>query len=493
MIRVNPECFGKKGDYKEMATKNAAELRVARQKMMLEDPLIKVVPSIAFPMMIAQLVQAFYGLVDTYFVSQLGTAATAAVGVNDSLMMFEQAIAMGIGAGASSYISRLLGAKDDKTASSVATTSLFIALGIGVLFAMISYAFMSPLIDIMGATASSKKYSMDFAKYILLGAPFTCGTFVLGQLLRAEGSTQFSMWGTVSGCVVNIILAPIFISVLKLEVAGAGMATSISKAISFFILLIPYLRKRSLLEINIKLFNAKWSIMKEVLRMSIPTFLRASMMSIASTVTNNVAGNFGDYMLAAMSVGNKVMRFLSSAIMGISQGIQPIAGFCWGAKKYRRVREVFWFIVIGGGGIALVFGLGVSFFAEPLIRFMTSGANEDAIRMGEVILKSQCYVLSIHMVIMCMSGVFQALGKAANSSILGLARSLFALIPCVVFLSMAFGEMGLAWSRAAADILSFFIALPMIIKLLNDLKKKVAEEDAAKAQAIDEEIETVEC
>lgn len=453
--------------------------RDARRQMMLEEPMYKVIPMIALPMVISQLVSSFYNMADTYFVSQLGTAATAAVGINDSLLHFLDSVAIGFGAGCSSYISRLLGARKDEEASRVAITTLMFAMICGVIMAIIGYMFMDPLIDLLGATETSKPYSIDYATYILAAAPITTGVMVLGQILRSEGSTKFSMWGTVSGCIINVVLDPIFISVFGMEVAGAALATAISKVISFIILLTPFMSKRSLITLSLKLVTPKWSLMKEVIRMGIPTFLRSSMISVASTITNNIAGNYGDFALAGMSVGNKSMRLLASAIMGFSQGFQPVAGYCWGAKAYDRTMQALKFTIIAGGAAAAVVGIILIVVAYPLIGMFVSDGNQQTLEMGVTVLRSQCVVLPMHMWVMLASGFFQALGKAFNSAILGLSRSLLCLIPCVFILSWLFGVDGIAYSRAAADVASFIIAAPMFLIFLKQVKKTIAVEEAA--------------
>jgi putative MATE family efflux protein len=441
--------------------------------MMLEDPLVKIVPKLAMPMIVAQLVTSFYGITDTFFVSKLGTAATAAVGVNDALSHFIQAISQGFGSGAASYISRLLGARNDEEASNVASTTFFICTGVLAVLGVIAYIFMSPMVDLLGATSSSKHYSMDYASFLLIGAPFVGGTFVLNQLLRSEGSTRFSMIGTVAGCFINIVLDPLLIYGLKLEVAGAAIATSCSQFISFSILLIPYLRKRSMVEIRLKYFKLRFRMMLEVVKMGLPTFIRGGIGSFATTITNNVSGSFGDFALAGMSVSNKIMRFIESIIMGYSQGTQPIIGFCWGAKKYHRVRKTYWVINGIGGAIALVIGIVTSFFAPDLVGLFTNASNPEVLNFGMVVFRLQCFTLVPHMLVIATSGFFQGLGRAVNATILSLSRTLLVLVPCIVILPKLFGITGLQWARSSSDILSFAIACPMVIRILVEIQKKI--------------------
>lgn len=455
-----------------MASTNSAvaENRAKRRKMMLEDPLYKVIPVIALPMIISMLVDSIYNIADTYFVSQLGRAATAAVGVNDSLLHFMRSIALGFGMGASSYISRLMGAKEEEEACRVGTTTMFTSMIVLSSVALLAFIFLSPLMTLLGATATAKPYSMDYGRFILLSAPFTAGEVALSQLLRSEGSTRYSMIGMLCGCGINIILDPIFIHVLGLQVAGAAIATTISKAISFIVLLTPFLRSKTLLEIKFRYFTPKASIYKEVAKMGIPTFLRSSMMTVASVVTNNVAGSFSDSALAAVSVANKCSRLVGGAIMGFGQGFQPVAGYCYGAKKYKRVRDAFWTCTVEGISVCIVLAIAMFIFSDKLIAIFASD-DADILAIGGLMLRSQCLTMGLHVWVMIINGIFQALGKAIPAGLLGLSRQVICLIPCVIILSSLFGVTGLAVSQAAADVLSVGIALPMLIPLLMKLKK----------------------
>ena len=297
-----------------------AAARAERRRMMLEDPIIKVLPIVALPMVLSTLIDSFYNLADTYFVSTLGTAATAAVGVNNSLMHFIRALGMGFGMGAASYISRLLGAKRDEEASRVASTTTFTAMAVISALGALAFLFRSSLVMLLGATENIRPYSIQYATFILFSVPFTAGEVCFSQTLRAEGSTTYSMIGMVSGCVVNLLLDPLFIFAFHWGVAGAAAATALSKVVSFVVLLSPFLRGKTLIRISPKLFTPKATIYREVARMGLPTFLRASLMSVASVVTNKYAGSYGDSALAAVSVSNRVMMFVGSMVMGFGQG-----------------------------------------------------------------------------------------------------------------------------------------------------------------------------
>ena len=459
-----------------MASESVQKQREARRRMMLEDPIAKVIPVLAIPTVISMLIDSFYNLADTFFVSQLGKYATAAVGVNDSLMLLVRAIAMGFGMGAASYISRLLGAKRDDEASKVGTTSLFSAMGFSVVFAIIGFIFMSPLVTLLGSTENSREYTIQYAQIILIAAPITAGEVVLSQLLRSEGSTKYSMFGMVSGCVLNIALDPLFIFVLDWGVRGAALATALSKVVSFCVLLSPFLRQKTVLEIKFKLFTPKWEIYKEVAKMGIPTLLRTSLLSVSTIVTNNIAGGYDDATLAAVSVGNKCMRFIGAMIIGLGQGFQPVAGYCWGAKKYKRVLSAFWFTSLMGLIVSVVFGLIMGMFAPQIIGIFNSEADPKIVEIGAFMIRAQSIVMIIHMWVMVIGSLFQALGRAINATILNLSRQVICLIPSVIVMAHFFDEYGLASAQAVADCVSLVIALPLLFKILKELKGLVKEE-----------------
>ena len=468
-----------------------AQNRTERRRMMLTEPVGKVVTIIAIPMIISVMVDSLYNIADTYFVSQLGKAATAAVGVNDSMTHFIRSLALGFGIGASSYMSRLLGAKQDEEACRVGNTTLLTSMGMLTILAAIAFIFVNPLVSLLGATESAKPYAMSYARFILLSAPFTAGEVALSHILRSEGSTRYSMIGMVSGCVINVVLDPFFILKrgdllfgafqmpfgLGLEVAGAAIATSISKVIAFIILLTPFLRKRTMLELRFSYFTPKWSIYREVARMGVPTFLRASMMAISAVITNNFAGSFSDSALAAVSVANKCCRLVGSAIMGFGQGFQPVAGYCWGAKRYHRVNRAFWVSTMIGAGLAVVIGGAMGIFAPQLVAVFSSD-DAEIIRIGTLMIRTQCITMFAHVWVMIINGLFQALGRALPAAFLGLSRQVICLIPSVIILSLVFGVNGLAVSQAASDLLSMAIAIPMVVKVTREIRS-LADTDEA--------------
>jgi putative MATE family efflux protein len=437
--------------------------------MMIDNPVHKLVPKLAAPTIASFLIMTLYNMTDTFFVSKLGTSATGAVGVNFSLMSFIQMTGMALGIGASSYISRLLGAQNAERASRVVSSTFFISISVGLLITVFGVVFIKPLVVFLGATESIVPYAMDYAGYILYGAPFMSGVFVMNQSLRAQGRAAYSMFGTLSGALINVALDPLLIFTFNMGVAGAALATCIAKIASFLILLYPYTRRDSILRIKTTLFIPDLSILSEVCKMGVPTLLRTGLMTVSSIVMNNIAGTFGNSAIAAMSVADRSMRFFGSVLIGLGQGFQPVAGYNWGAKRYDRVMKAFWF-----SSAAAVLGMsavcGIVFIFAPRVMWIFTETDLDIVRIGSLSIRSQCLVMPFHALVIIVNALFTALGRARSAALLALSRQGICLIPTIYILSGVFGVHGLAFSQAVSDVLSFLIALPLALRVINEMK-----------------------
>ena len=446
--------------------------RAKRQQMMLEDPMIRVIPKMAIPMIISTMIDSVYNLADTFFVSTLGETATAAVAVNDSLMHVLTAVAMAFAMGGSTYVSRLMGAKKDKQACNVATTTLGTGFLLSLVIGLICFAFRGSIVDLLGSTPDAHNYSVDYATWILLAAPFTTGNMIMNQMLRSEGSSTYAMVGMTSGCIINCILDPIFIMVFHWGVAGAAAATALSKVISFTLLSMPYIRHTAMLEIHPKHFYFEKEAVLEVARMGVPTFFRFSLMSFGSVVTNNVAKGFGTAVLAGMAVANKLSRFIGSFIMGFAQGFGPVAGFCWGAKKYSRMKSAYFTTMGIGFVLCVILGTTLFIFAEPLISIFNSSGNEKLLQIGVLKVRSLCLAFPPHMFVMISSNLFQSLGRPVENLILSMSRQLLLLIPLVLIVPLFLGENGLACCEALSDAMAgILLGLPFVLSLMRKINK----------------------
>ncbi len=447
----------------------------ARKTMMLEQPISRIIPKMAIPTIVAFLINSIYGLADTYFVSSLGTNATAAVSVNSSLDQIIMMAGSLLAVGANSFIARLLGAKREEDANKVLSVAFFIAAAFGTLLAVFGLTFMTPMVRLLGATDTCLQYSIDYATYVLLVAPFMATSFVMNQCLRAEGSAVLSMIGMGFGGILNCFLDPIFIFGLDLGVAGASMATAISKLVSFGILIFPYITRRSILRISLKYFKPNREILSQIAKIGSSSMFRSGLSVVAAIVLNRIAGGISDAVLAGIGVTTKVMMFPFSIILGFGSGFQPVTGFNWGAKRFDRVLESYRFsartAIIASSLMALALGL----FANPVI-LLFAEADPAMQAIGALAIRLQCIALPIHAWVAVVNMFCSGLGKAKGALLLATARQGSCFLPIVYPMAWLWEANGVAAVQAVADVLTFFLAFPLLKSVLREVREKAREQ-----------------
>ena len=454
--------------------KKGPQSQEQRRLMMLNEPLSRVIPKMAVPTIIAFLINSIYSLADTYFVSSLGTNATAAVSVNASLDQLIMMCGSMLAVGANSYIARLLGANNDKKASQVLSTAFILAFGLGVVLLVFGSIFMTPMVRMLGATPTCEKYSVDYATYVLMAAPFMAANFVMNQCLRSEGSATLSMIGMGFGGILNCVLDPIFIFGLDMGVAGASAATAISKLVSFAILIFPYLTRRSLLHLSIRNFHFTRDIIGKIVSVGSSSMFRTGLGVVSGILLNDLAGNISDSVLAGIGVCTKVMMFPFGIVLGFGNGFQPVAGFNWGAKRYDRVRQSFrfsgWVALIGG---AVMAGL-IAIFADPII-VLFAGTDPEMREIGALAIRLQSYALPIHAWVAVVNMFCAGLGNARGAFLLATARQGTCMLPILFPLASLWGAYGLASVQAIADVLTLVLAVPIILSMLKMVRRTEAE------------------
>ena len=446
------------------------ERQQRRRNMMMNDPIHRVIPKMAVPTIVAFLINSIYSLADTYFVSSLGTNATAAVSVNASLDQLIMMCGSMLAVGANSYIARLLGEGRDKKASQVLSTSFFGAFAIGALLLIFGSIFMTPMVRLLGATPTCEAYSIEYATYVLLAAPFMASNFVMNQCLRSEGSATLSMVGMGFGGILNCILDPIFIFGLNMGVAGASLATAISKVVSFAILIFPYLTRRSLLHLSVKNIRAHWDIISEIVSIGSSSMFRSGLAVVAGIMLNDLAGNFSDSVLAGVGVCTKIMMFPFGIILGFGNGFQPVAGFNWGAKRYDRVSDSYRFSsrvsLIGSAIMAAL----LIIFADPII-VLFAGEDPQMRQVGALCMRLQCYALPIHAWVAIVNMLCVALGNAKGAFLLATARQGSCFIPIIHLMTWIWKENGIAAVQAVADVLTLVMAIPLAVYMTKKVKQ----------------------
>ena len=450
--------------------------KMDRRTMMLNEPIHKVIPKMAIPTIVAFLITSIYSLADTYFVSGLGTNATAAVSVNASLDQLIMMCGSMLAIGANSYIARLLGQGDDQKASRVLSTSFFLAFGIGLTLTIFGISFMTPMVRLLGATPTCEQYSIEYATYVLLAAPFMASSFVMNQCLRSEGSATLSMIGMGVGGVLNCFLDPVFIfgvpvlGIPAMGVAGASLATAISKLVSFAILIYPYIFRKSLLRLSLANFRPNWDIISNVVAVGSSSMFRSGLAVVAGILLNDMAGNISDSLLAGIGVSTKIMMFPFSIILGFGSGFQPVAGFNWGAKRYDRVRQSYQFSsILSLVGAAVMAGL-IAIFADQLI-VLFSGEDAEMRQYGALCIRLQCLALPIHAWVAVVNMFCTGLGNAFGAFLLATSRQGTCFIPLLYPFAALWGANGICAVQAAADVLSMALAVPLILFMLRKVRR----------------------
>ena len=434
-----------------------------REQMMLLEPLPRVITKMAVPSIVAFLITSIYNLADTFFVSGLGESATAAVSVNASLDQIIMMAGSMLAVGAASYVSRLLGARSKEKADQVLSTAFFLAFAFGLAVTTLGTAFMEPMVRLLGATDTCEQYAIEYATYVLLVAPFMAATFVMNQCLRAEGSPMRSMLGMGFGGILNCFLDPVFIFGMDMGVAGASMATAISKLVSFAILVFPYAARRSVLRLSPRCFRFDRDIIVQIVTVGSSSMFRSGLAVVSAIVLNNIAGGISDAVLAGIGVSNKIMMFPFGIILGFGTGFQPVAGFNWGAKRYDRVQESYRFAARTAILGAAVMGLLLAIFAQPLIGlFAKAGHAREMREIGALCIRLQCLALPIHGWVAVVNMLCAGLGNAKGALLLSTARQGTCFLPIVYPMSWLWGATGAAAVQEPRTSPLYFFPCPWI-------------------------------
>lgn len=447
--------------------KSAADLQYAR---MTETPVGKLIGSLAVPTVISMMISMIYNAADTYFVSKLSIAASGATGIVFTLMGIIQACGFTFGHGAGSNISRQLGAKDFDSAKRYSSTAFFSAFFTGLLITVLGLAFLEPFMKFIGSTDTILPYSKIYGKYILIAAPAMASSCVLNNILRYEGMAKLAMIGLTTGGILNMLLDPVFIFVLDLGIAGAGLATAISQYISLSILLSVFLMNKTQSKISLKYFSFNPRVLWNIVTTGVPSFARQSLNSISTMVLNNFAKPFGDPCIAAMSIVAKCSMFIFSVAVGIGQGFQPVSSFNYGAKKFKRVRKSIFFTLKFDTVVVAVLAGVMFIFAPQLISLFRS--EEIIVEIGTAALRYLCVAMLVLPTIMMGNMTFQSVGKTGRAFFLACAQNGLFYIPLIIIFQKLFGLTGIEIAQPVAYVLAACVSAPFLFAFTKQLKNQ---------------------
>ena len=443
----------------------------SRGEMMLNMPVSRVIPQLAIPTIISMLITSIYNMADTFFVSQLGTSASGAVGVIFSAMAIIQAVAFTIGMGSGTNVSQALGAGNEDTAQRYVSMAFFTALGVGVALAAAGLSSIDWLVRFLGATETIAPYAKDYATYIFYATPFMMCSLVMNNLLRFEGLSIYGMVGITTGGILNMVLDPLFIFGFGLGTAGAAIATAISQFVSFMILLIMTNTRAAAISIRPRNFRPTARMYGRIFYMGLPSLGRQGIASVSTILLNNAAGIYGDAAIAAMSIVSRFIMFINSTVIGFGQGFQPVCGYCYGAGRYSRVREAYTFCVKVSTLILLVLSVVSFVFARPIV---TVFRRDDplVIEIGTFALRAQLLTLPLWGFI-TMSNMFtQSIGYGVRATIIATARQGIFLIPALLILPPLLGLRGIQIAAPVSDVLTLFLSFGIVSGILRQFKTK---------------------
>ena len=458
----------------------------AQYLKMTGTPIPRLITSLAVPTIISMLITGIYNLADTYFVSLLHSdSATAAVGVVFSLMALIQAVGFTLGMGSGSLISRLLGRQQKEAADTVLSSGFTAAVLFGVLVTAMGLIFIDPLMAALGSSETILPYARSYAQYILFGAPIMAASFVLNNVLRAEGHATLSMAGIPIGGILNIGLDPLFIlreitlpfgialPGLNLGTAGAAIATLLSQCISFLILFSCFLTRKSILHLSVRNVARRGRQYWDIVCTGLPSFSRQGLAVIATVALNHAAMVYGDPAVAGMSVVGRVFMLIISALIGFGQGYQPVVGYNYGARRFDRVRESFFFSLKTASVMMGILAI-IGWLAAPrVIGMFGSGQMQE---IGTFAMRAQCVGLLFQTLGVLSNMTFQAVGKSWQATFLSSCRQGVYFLPLILILPRVAGLTGVEITQPLADVCTFVTCIPFLAAFFRDLKAKSAED-----------------
>lgn len=406
----------------------------------------------AVPTIISMLITSLYNIADTFFVGHINTQSTAAIGITFTAMFLMQAIGFFFGHGSGNYISRELGAKRHDNARNMASMGFFSCFFAGCIVCIIGLLLLQPIALGLGSTPTIQPYTERYMGIIFLGAPFFMSSLTLNNQLRLQGNARYAMVGIVTGALLNVVLDPVLIFVAGMGITGAALATVIGQIVSFCILFAMTYHAGN---IPIRWTSFKFSLngFKEIFYGGSPSFSRQGLEAISTMLLNLAAANYGDAAIAGMSVVNRVCMLIMAVIIGLGQGFQPVCGFCYGAKLYKRLREGFWFTVRLGTIFLLVCTLGGFAFTDTIIAIFRN--DPEVIAVGSTALRWQLATLPFGATIMISNMMMQTCRKPWRANLLAAARRGIFFIPLVIILPTCFGLKGVEMCQAWSDTLAF--------------------------------------
>ena len=440
-------------------------------------PVGKLFWKLALPAIAAQLVNVLYNIVDRIYIGHIpvyGAAALTGVGVTMPAIMIISAFAALVSAGGAPRVSMLMGKGAPDSAERIIGTCTFTLCAISLALTLIMQLFAVPILRLFGASDATLPYALEYISIYSLGTIFVQLSLGLNAFITAQGFSTTSMFTVTIGAALNIVLDPLFMFVFGLGTAGAGIATALSQSISFCILLSMFLRGKTVSRFRITQVTRSARDFGQIFFNGAPSFGRQGLNSIGSMLLNVAARNYGDAAVAGMSIVSRIFQFLLSVAIGVGQGLQPVAAFNYGARRFARVRQAAIFTISTAFVFMAVLNSLCWFNAEPLIRLFRDDPEVTAVALPA--LRYQCVAMFLQPVIIVTNMMFQSIGKSGRATFLACCRQGVCFIPLILTLPRIWGLPGIELCQPIADALTFCISMPFLLPFLKELGEKGDEE-----------------
>lgn len=444
----------------------------------------KAVATLALPSMLGMLINIVYNLADTFFVGQTNDPnQVAAVSVSMPLFMLFIAVGNLFGVGGCAFISRSLGEGKNEKIKTTSSFCIYTSIAVGIVIGVIYYFLRTPILYLVGASDNTVGYAADYLSWIAIGAPFTVVSIMAGNLIRGEGAAKQSMIGSIIGQITNIILDPIFILSkgdrlfffdlpfgFGMGVSGAAIATVIGNIVTVLYFLFYFLKGNSILSITPKRYSVRNGIAKGVISVGLPASLNNVLMSLSNIVVNMFLAKYGDNAVAGMGVAMKANMLVVMLQLGLAQGIQPLVGYCYGAKNFLRMKKSILFgmmcnIVIG----ASVTAFYIAFREQVIAMFIN---NSEVIAHGVKMLTALMVPGTVLGILFIINFSFQGMGKGIQSLILAVSRQGLVFLPTMILMDRFVGLDGIIWAQPAADFFCIALAIIMFTVTTKKMQKK---------------------
>ena len=438
----------------------------------------------SIPCIISMVVNALYNIVDQIFIGRgVGYLGNGATNVVFPLTIIGLAISLMCGDCTSAYLSLKLGEKKKEEAAKGVANGIILACILSVLFCTITLIFLPQLLNLFGCTDNLRELSLAYGGIISIGLPFAMVATTLNSIIRSDGSPKYSMTTMIAGAVLNIILDPIFIFKFNMGVQGAAIATVISQILNF-VLNVLYIRKFKSIRISKKSLALHFNIVKKIMALGISSFITQMSYVCVMSVINNLLGKYGadtkygsEIPITVVGIVMKINQILTSVILGIAVGAQPIFGYNYGAKKLDRVKTALKYVIGSSVCISTLAFILFQTIPDKLISIFGSGDNN--------YIEFACIAFRTYLLLCICNGVqipsgifFQAIGKSSKSALLSLSRQIVLLIPSMLILGGIFGLTGVLAAGPVADGIAFILACTLLFLEIKNLNKNTSRNDA---------------